>query len=261
MIEVLKANEIPAGARILNGQGRALTGAEVALGLAALVEQEVSKAAREILEERLSREWWPSMHLTFPNVRLEWCTCEGGIWLQALLGRNHTWEFRWNDEEADIREMKQIGPFRSPDEMRDALGLPRIAQFRTPEGRTFTAELPRAHPTGRDSSPKTVKIPLPRDPKEPMTIPRGILEKDEYSVNQIAEVPQLVPRPMEDMEVVRKEAGEAIERMAERAAVPAEAPVDELLADPPKVETAAEVAEPPKAAAKKVAVKRPGGKR
>lgn len=230
MIEVLKANEIPAGARILNGQGRALTGAEVALGLASLVEQEVSKAAREILEERLSREWWPSMHLTFPRVRLEWCTCKDGIWLQALLDHNHTWEFRWNDEEADIREMKQIGPFRSPDEMRDALGLPRIAQFRTPEGRTFTAELPRAHTTGRQ-----------------LTREQALEE--------------LAASPMEDMELVRKEAGEAIERMAERAVVPVEAPEAELLADPPKVETAAEVVEPPKAAAKKVAVKRPGGKR
>lgn len=247
MIEVLKANEIPAGARILNGQGRALTGAEVALGLASLVEQEVSKVAREILEERLSLEWWPSVHLTFPNVKLEWCTCEGGIWLQALLDRNHTWEFRWNDEAADIRTMKQIGPFRSPDEMRDALGLPRIAQFRTPEGRTFTAELPRAHTTGKQMS-------------------------REQALQELAAVQQLASSPMEDMELVRKEAGEAIERMAERAsydvkadlkqvAAVVETAVEELLADPPKVETAAEVAKPPKAAAKKVAVKRPGGKR
>ena len=236
MIEILKANEIPAGARILNGQGRALTGAEVALGLASLVEQEVSKAVREILEERLSREWWPSMHLTFPRVRLEWCTCEGGIWLQALLDRNHTWEFRWNDEEADIREMKQIGPFRSPDEMRDALGLPRIAQFRTPEGRTFTAELPRAHTTGRQMT-------------------------REQALEELAAVQQLATSPMEDMEVVRKEVKEAVERLAERAVVPVEAPEAELLADPPKVETAAEVVEPPKAAAKKVSVKRPGGRK
>lgn len=236
MIEVLKANEIPAGARILNGQGRALTGAEVALGLASLVEQEVSKAAREILEERLGREWWPSMHLTFPNVRLEWCTCEGGIWLQALLDRNHTWEFRWNDEAADIRTMKQIGPFKSPDEMRDALGLPRIAQFRTPEGRTFTAELPRAHTTGKQMS-------------------------REQALQELAAVQQLASSPLEDMELVRKEAGEAIERMAERAAVPVEAPIDELLADPPQVEPAAVVPEPPKAPARKVALGKGAGRK
>lgn len=236
MIEVLKANEIPAGTRILNGQGRALTGAEVALGLASLVEQEVSKAAREILEERLGREWWPSMHLTFPNVRLEWCTCEGGIWLQALLDRNHTWEFRWNDEAADIRTMKQIGPFKSPDEMRDALGLPRIAQFRTPEGRTFTAELPRAHTTGKQMS-------------------------REQALQELAAVQQLASSPLEDMELVRKEAGEAIERMAERAAVPVEAPIDELLADPPQVEPAAVVPEPPKAPARKVALGKGAGRK
>ena len=132
--------------------------------------------------------------------------------------------------------MKQIGPFRSPDEMRDALGLPRIAQFRTPEGRTFTAELPRAHTTGKQMS-------------------------REQALEELAAVQQLAASPMGDMEVVRKEAGEAIERMAERAVAPVEAPEAELLADPPKVETAAEVVEPPKAAAKKVAVKRPGGRK
>ena len=46
-----------------------------------------------------------------------------------------------------------------------------------------------------------------------------------------------------------------------RAAMPIEAPEEELLADPPKVETATEVAEPPKAAARKVSVKRPGGRK
>lgn len=243
MIEVLKANEIPAGARILNGQGRALTGAEVALGLASLVEQEVSKAAREILEERLSLEWWPSVHLTFPNVKLEWCTCEGGIWLQALLDRNHTWEFRWNDEAADIRTMKQIGPFRSPDEMRDALGLPRIAQFRTPEGRTFTAELPRAHTTGKQMS-------------------------REQALQELAAVQQLASSPLEDMELVRKEAGEAIERMATKAKeidepkyVWVDPPEAELLADPPQVEPAAVVPEPPKAPARKVALSKGAGRK
>lgn len=187
------------------------------------------------------------MHLTFPRARLEWCTCKDGIWLQALLDRNHTWEFRWNDEEADIREMKQIGPFRSPDEMRDALGLPRIAQFRTPEGRTFTAELPRAHTTGKQMS-------------------------REQALEELAAVQQLAASPMEDMELVRKEAKEAVERMAARAsynvksdleqvATVVETAVEELLADPPKVETATEVAEPPKAAARKVSVKRPGGRK
>lgn len=214
MIEVLKANEIPAGARILNGQGRALTGAEVALGLASLVEQEVSKAAREILEERLNREWWPSLHLTFPNVKLEWCTCEGGIWLQALLDRNHTWEFRWNDEAADIRTMKQIGPFRSPDEMRDALGLPRIAQFRTPEGRTLTAELPRTHTTGKQMS-------------------------REQALQELAAVQQLPPLEDKESEL-------------EQVTVVVETAVEELLADPPQIEPAAAEPEPPKAPARKV---------
>ena len=113
--------------------------------------------------------------------------------------------------------------------MRDALGLPRIAQFRTPEGRTFTAELPRAHTTGKQMS-------------------------REQALQELAAVQQLASSPLEDMELVRKEAGEAIERMAERAAVPVEAPIDELLADPPQVEPAAVVPEPPKAPARKVAL-------
>lgn len=231
MIEVLKASEIPAGARILNGQGRALTGTEVALGLAALVEQEVSQAAREILEQRLLLEWWPSMHLTFPNVKLEWCACEGGIWLRALLDRNHIWEFRFNDEAADIRDLKQLGPFRSPDEMRDALGLPRIAQFRTPEGKTFTAELPRAHTTGRQMT-------------------------REQALQELAAVQQApLANPMEDMELVRKEVGEAVERMQQRE----EQPETELLAEPPQVEPSPEVIEAPKAAPKRVALKKAVG--
>jgi len=232
LIEVLKASEIPAGARILNGQGRALTGTEVALGLAALVEQEVSQAAREILEQRLLLEWWPSMHLTFPNVKLEWCSCPGGIWLRALLDRNHIWEFRFNDEEADIRDLKQLGPFRSPDEMRDALGLPRIAQFRTPEGKTFTAELPRAHTTGRQMT-------------------------REQALQELAAVQQAVPvSPMQDMELVRREAEEAIERMERREE---QSEAEELLAEPPQVEPAPEAVEAPKAAPKRVALKKPVG--
>lgn len=231
MVEILKANEIPAGARILNGQGRALTGTEVALGLAALVEREVGLAARKVLEHRLGLEWWPSEHLTFPNAKLEWCSCPGGIWLRALLGRNHVWEFRFEDEEADIRDLKQLGPFRSPDDMRDALELPRIAQFRTPEGKTFTAELPRAHVTGKQ---------LTR----------------ERAFEELAAVQQAVPAvPMEDVDTVRKEIGEAIERMAVRE--------EELLAEPPQVEpgepAAKLAAKPPKIAPKRVALKQSGG--
>lgn len=207
MTEILKASEIPAGARILNGQGRALTGTEIALGLQALVEREVGPTARVAIEDALEREWWPSNHLTFPRAKLEWCLCPGGIWLTALLAYNQKWEFRFNDEEADIRDLKQIGPFRSPDDLRDELGLPRIAQFRLPDGAIVTAELPQAALRAKAATKEEVLAQFP-------------------------EVPQAVARPT------------VLE--TDSLPVWVDPPEAELLAEPPNVETVAPPAEPAK---------------
>ena len=223
MTDILKASEIPPGARILNGQGRALTGAEVALGLRQLVEREVGSEAADAIADAITKQYWPGIHLTFPNVKIEWCSCTGedgkpGLWLFVHLMRTQEWEWHWNDELADIRNLVKVGPFRSPDEMREALGLARIAQFRMPDGAIVTAELPRAALYGKEKTKEEV-------------------------LAGFAEVPQLVKRPSEPVRLEVPEASEA-----------------ELLAEPPQVsptEPAAEPLRPPK----KVELKKAAGRK
>jgi len=234
MINILKANELPLGARILGRQGRALNGVELASGLIELVTRIIGSEAGRDIEAKLEKEWWPSLHLTFPHAKLEYCSCEymlegPGIWLKATLAHRHEWEFRWNDEYCDVRELITLGPFGTPDDMRDALGLPRIAQFKLPSGEIVTAELPGEHL--RPSEPRREEI-----------------------LAQIAEVPQLVPKPSDDIEVVRKETGEAVDRMQAKPTITGgfvsdfsnryDTPKEELLAEPPTVET---TPAPPKA--------------
>lgn len=258
MINVLKANELPPGARILGRQGRALNGLELAAGLTSMIEQRLGEDGKLAVEEKLALEWWPSLHLTFPRAIVEWCDSKNddgtvGIWLRCLLGTGKVWEFRHLDEAADIRQLQKLGPFATPDDMRDALGLPRIAQFKLPSGEVVTAELPGQHLRTRE--PKREEI-----------------------LAQVAEVPQLVARPSDDMELVRKEAGEAVDRLlagtpkelagtAQGGFVsdfshrfkPAETASEELLAEPPTVETA-----PPPAKAieapKKAGLRKAAGK-
>ena len=245
MINILKANELPPGARIMGRQGRALNGLELSSGLVSMIHSLVGEEAAEAAKSDLENEWWSSLHLTFPRAKIEWVEVERGIWLQCLLGNGKTWKFLLNDEEADIRNMKEMGPFATPDDMRDALGLPRIAQFKLPSGEVVTAELPSQHLRSRE--PKREEI-----------------------LAQIAEVPQMVAKPvMEDMEVVRKEAGEAVDRLLSGTSKelagtsqggfvsdfshrfkPAETAPEELLAEPPKVETAPPPAEPIKSPAR-----------
>lgn len=123
-------------------QGRALTGMELAEGLAGLVAREVDELAGQSCLGQAKGQWWYGLHLTFPRARVEWVPCKGGIWVKLLLGTGKEWEFRWQDREADIRDMREIGPFSSPDDFREALGLARIAQFKLPGGDVVTAELP-----------------------------------------------------------------------------------------------------------------------
>lgn len=253
MINILKANELPPGARILGRQGRALNGLELASGLASLVEQRLGDDGRLAVEEKLSLEWWPSLHLTFPRAIVEWCDSKNedgtiGIWLRCLLGTGKVWEFRYLDEGADIRELQKLGPFGTPDDMRDALGLPRIAQFKLPSGEIVTAELPGKHL--RPSEPRREEI-----------------------LAQLAEVPQLVPKPSDDIEVVRKEAAEAVDRMQAKPTITGgfvsdfgnrfDTPKEELLAEPPTVETTPvppKAVEAPKKAGLRKAVAK-GGKK
>jgi hypothetical protein len=253
VINILKANELPPGARIMGRQGRALNGVELASGLLSLIESKVGQWGAEAAQKSLNNEWWPSLHLTFPRAFVEWCDCQGdfestGIWLRALLGNGIVWEFRWNDENADIRELQKLGPFGTPDDMRDALGLPRIAQFKLPSGEIVTAELPGEHL--RPSEPRREEI-----------------------LAQIAEVPQLIAKPSDDIEVVRKEAGEAVDRMQAKPTITGgfvsdfsnryDTPKEELLAEPPTVETTPappKAVEPPKKAGLRKAVAK-GGKK
>jgi len=248
MINILKANELPPGARILGRQGRALNGLELASGLVSMIHSLVGEEAAVAAQSDLDKEWWPSLHLTFPRAKIEWVEVEKGIWLQCLLGNGKTWKFLLNDEEADIRNMKEMGPFGTPDDMRDALGLPRIAQFKLPSGEIVTAELPGEHL--RPSEPRREEI-----------------------LAQIAEVPQLIAKPSDDIEVVRKEAGEAVDRMQAKPTITGgfvsdfsnrfDTPKEELLAEPPTVETTPatpKTVEPPKKSGlRKAAAK--GGKK
>lgn len=142
MQQILKANELPPGARMMGRQGRALTGMELAEGLAGLVAREVDELAGQSCLGQAKGQWWYGLHLTFPRARVEWVTCKEGIWIKLLLGTGKEWEFRWQDRDADIRNMREIGPFASPDDFREALGLARIAQFKLPGGDVVTAELP-----------------------------------------------------------------------------------------------------------------------
>mgnify|MGYP001591582061 CR=1 FL=1 len=144
MQQILKANELPPGAKMMGRQGRALTGMELANGLAGLAAREVDELAGQSCLGQAKGQWWYGLHLTFPRARVEWVPCKGGIWVKLLLGVGKEWEFRWQDREADIRNMREIGPFGSPDDFREALGLARIAQFKLPGGDVVTAELPES---------------------------------------------------------------------------------------------------------------------
>lgn len=182
-------------------QGRALTGIELAEGLAGLAAREVDELAGQSCLGQAKGQWWYGLHLTFPRARVEWVPCKGGIWVKLLLGTGKEWEFRWQDRDADVRNMREIGPFGSPDDFREALGLARIAQFKLPGGDVVTAELPEA-------------VLRPMEPK------REDLVKVAKEVEEGSAV--------HDIGVVRGEIEAAIERMEEL-------PSDELLAEPPLV--------------------------
>jgi hypothetical protein len=220
---ILKASELPAGARMMGRQGRALTGMELADGLAGLAAREVDELAGQSCLGQAKGQWWYGLHLTFPRARLEWVPCKGGIWIKLLLGTGKEWEFRWQDREADIRDMREIGPFASPDDFREALGLARIAQFKLPGGDVVTAELPEA-------------ALRPIEPKR----------EDLVRVAKEVEAGSAV----HEIGVVRAEVEAAIERMEEL-------PSDELLAEPPSVEPT----EPVVVKAKPVGAALKGGKR
>jgi hypothetical protein len=140
-----------------------------------------------------------------------------------LLGTGKEWEFRWQDREADIRDMREIGPFGSPDDFREALGLARIAQFKLPGGDVVTAELPGS-------------FLKPIEPKREELV-RVAKEVEEGSA-------------VHEIGVVRAEVEAAIERMEEL-------PSEELLAEPPSVEPS----EPVVVKAKPVGAALRGGKR
>lgn len=142
--QILKANELPAGARMMSRTGRALTGSELATGAAALIGSICGPEVEAAALVTARGQNWAGIHLTYPKARVEWVSCEGGVWLRLCLATNMNWEYHWNDEEADIRNMKSIGPFASPDDFREALGLARTAQFKLPGGEVVTAELPDA---------------------------------------------------------------------------------------------------------------------
>lgn len=208
---------------MMGRQGRALTGMELADGLAGLAAREVDELAGQSCLGQAKGQWWYGLHLTFPRARLEWVPCKGGIWIKLLLGTGKEWEFRWQDREADIRDMREIGPFASPDDFREALGLARIAQFKLPGGDVVTAELPEA-------------ALRPIEPKR----------EDLVRVAKEVEAGSAV----HEIGVVRAEVEAAIERMEEL-------PSDELLAEPPSVEPT----EPVVVKAKPVGAALKGGKR
>jgi len=202
MQKILKANELPPGARMMGRQGRALTGVELAEGLAGLATREVDELAGQSCLGQAKGQWWYGLHLTFPRARVEWVPCKEGIWIKLLLGTGKEWEFRWQDREADIRDMREIGPFASPDDFREALGLARIAQFKLPGGDVVTAELP-------ESALKPI-------------------EMDHRKLSKEAEA------VVEEVDRQMKELVEDVER--EIIDLSANVPEAELLAEPPSVE-------------------------
>ena len=209
-------------------QARPLSGMELRDALVAIVEEKVGSEPAKLAERDLDNQWWTSFHLTFPRTVIEWCDSRcpdkgQGLWLRCVLGNGKEWEYRWNDEAADIRDLKKIGPFQTPDDLREALGLPRTAQFKLPDGTVVTAELPLAHL--REAPFKAKEDVLDKLPEVPQLIRRPDSELEEaLRIGKVSEE----SKQAFGLDVVRKEAGEAVDRLL--------ASEEDLLAEPPKVD-------------------------
>lgn len=228
MSKVLKASEIPAGARLLGRQARALTGAELASGLVALVDRVAGQLAAVACEQAADRAGWAQGHLTYPRAKVEWCECPGGIWLRLVFGRGGAWDWQWESREADIREMRELGPFASPDDFREALGLARIAQFKLPSGEVVTAEMPGA--ALRPVEPKRDQLIAEVEAAyAPHLAPHQVVEKIDKQMTEAIEavINPLTGSPIEPA----PPSGGFVARFTEPSVLPAE----ELLAEPPSM--------------------------
>lgn len=147
--ETISLAQLPPGSRQLPRQGRALSGAELAEGLVGLVERELGVEAAAEAEERLARCEWAAEHLTWPRAQVEWWTDGRGLWMRVELGRGLAWEFGWEDRDADVRQMRRVGPCERPDDLREALGLPIVVKFEDRAGNYLNVRVsePAVEPT------------------------------------------------------------------------------------------------------------------